>query len=223
MTSTTFDAICWDFDGTVVDTERLWVAQEIELIRDLGGEPPHEFWKQSVGTTLEHSCALFQQWSGTDLSVEEIGRELHRRVTEAFATAEIPWNPGVRELLAGAKKAGVPQALVTATARKVLTAMLSRMDTPFDVVVAGDDVSVGKPDPEGYLTACRALGVAPERALVIEDSVAGAAAGNAAGCVVLAVPSMVTPPPAPRRVPLDSLAGLTLADLSRLYEQGSRA
>lgn len=221
--ATSFDAICWDFDGTVVDTERVWIPEEEALIRELGGEPPEEFWRELVGGSPAQLAELIRGVTGVSLSDDEINARLTARMTDAFATIDVPWNPGVRRLLDEAHAVGIPQALVSATQGPLLRTLLCRMETPFETVVAGDDVVLGKPHAEGYLRACAALGASPERVLVIEDSVPGSEAGNAAGCVVLAVPSVVAPPPAPRRVSVPTLEGLTLDDLSRLFDEGTRA
>jgi beta-phosphoglucomutase-like phosphatase (HAD superfamily) len=88
----------------------------------------------------------------------------------------------------------------------------------FDVIIAGDEVTHGKPHPEPYLTAAAKLGVDPAHCVVIEDSNTGTEAGTAAGAYVVAVPQWVTIPEAPRRLVVDSLEPLTpeaLRDLLR--------
>ena len=91
----------------------------------------------------------------------------------------------------------------------------------FGVTVAGDEVSRGKPHPESYLTAARLLGADPAASVVLEDSPPGAAAGNAAGAVVVAIPQHVPMPEAPRRVLVASLAELTVDDLRRLVARAN--
>ncbi|RYY48387.1 MAG: HAD family hydrolase [Actinomycetales bacterium] len=88
---------------------------------------------------------------------------------------------------------------------------------PFDAVVTGDEVSRGKPHPEPYLAAARMLGVDPADCLAVEDSATGAASADAAGCVVLVVPHMVTVPDGPRRLVRPSLAGLDVSMLRELW------
>jgi HAD superfamily hydrolase (TIGR01509 family) len=113
---------------------------------------------------------------------------------------------------------GIPTALVSASWARLIRAVADRMEEelttlPFDVIVAGDDVTYSKPHPEPYLAAARHLGVPIEACIVIEDSPTGVAAGQASGAYVLAVPHLVPIPEHPRRRVLESLDGVTLADL----------
>lgn len=213
-----FDAICWDFDGTIVDTEPVWMAMETEVTTLLGRPATPDFVESLVGGSTDRTVRAIQEWTGSDISDAELLEMMLSRAAHGFATVDVPWKPGAHRLLHEAHAAGIAQALVTATPRRVLNGMISRMDVPFQVVVAGDDVTVGKPDPEGYLMAMGQLGVTPERTLVIEDSVNGANAGNASGATVLVVPGIVTPGPAPRRGRM-TLVNATLTALSAQVEE----
>jgi HAD superfamily hydrolase (TIGR01509 family) len=139
------------------------------------------------------------------------------RVLADLRVADLEWRPGVQDLLAELRTEGIPCALVSASFRDMLHVVLARMgENPFVAVVGGDDVTHGKPHPEPYLTAAARLGVRAEDCLVVEDSITGADSGNAAGCLVAVVPNVVTPPDAERRVRLDTLANVRVADLRRL-------
>jgi HAD superfamily hydrolase (TIGR01509 family) len=131
----------------------------------------------------------------------------------------VVFRPGAVELLQAVKAAGIPNALVSASYRVMIDAVLSHLPPdPFDVIVAGDEVRNGKPHPEPYLTAARELDVDPANCIVVEDSPGGTASGTAAGAFVIAVPQWVTIPAAPRRLVLESLEELTpdaLRDLLR--------
>ena len=103
----------------------------------------------------------------------------------------------------------MPCALVSASYRVLLDAALARLPMgTFQFSVAGDEVQLGKPHPEPYERACRALGVDARQCVVFEDSEPGARAGNAAGAVVIAVPNRVRISAAPRRTHVASLAEL---------------
>ena len=123
----------------------------------------------------------------------------------------MPWRPGALELLDSFGEAGMPCALVSASYRVLLDAVLARLpaDT-FQVSVAGDEVDRGKPHPEPYERACQLLGVDARHCVVFEDSATGARSGNAAGALVVAVPNLVPIPAAPRRVQSRSLVELDL-------------
>jgi HAD superfamily hydrolase (TIGR01509 family) len=123
--------------------------------------------------------------------------------------------PGARELLGEVTAAGVPRALVTSSERSFAEAVLASTGMTFPVAVFGDDVTATKPDPEPYLLAAKLLDVDPERCVALEDSPNGVASAGAAGCRVVAVPSLVSIPAAARRVVVRSLREVTLADLRR--------
>jgi len=139
------------------------------------------------------------------------------RMVELFAT-EVRVRPGAIELLAALDHAGVPQALVSSSYRVLVNAVLAHGFGPFAMTLAGDEVLHGKPSPEPYLTACARLRVQPERCVVLEDSSAGVASGEAAGCAVVAVPSVagVGFEAAPRRLVAASLRSLDVSALRRL-------
>jgi HAD superfamily hydrolase (TIGR01509 family) len=122
--------------------------------------------------------------------------------------------PGVVELVEEVRAAGLPYALVTSSEPEVVDAVLARLDVVFPVVVCAADVSRAKPDPEGYLLAAAKLGAEPGQCIALEDSLNGVRAAEAAGYRTVAVPSVVPVPEQPGRVVLDSLAGVTLAQLA---------
>ena len=120
----------------------------------------------------------------------------------------MPVQPGARELLAEVKAAGLPHALVTSSERRFMDAVLARTGLRFDALVCAEDVSVTKPDPEPYLLAAKLLGADPARCFALEDSPNGVASAEAAGCQVIAVPSLVPIEPAPGRMVVRSLTEL---------------
>ncbi len=214
-------AVLWDFDGTLADTEPLWIAGEFELIGGLGGQWSQEQAEQLVGCSLLDSGAYILNAIGRhDLHPAWVVDQLLDYVVGHLRDREIPWRPGARALLTSLNAADIPCALVSASYRVLLDTALARLpEGSFAVSVAGDEVTQGKPHPEPYEKACRALGVDARDCVVIEDSETGARSGNAAGALVLAVPNRVAIPAAPRRLPLRSLEGLEAADLGRLLER----
>src|SRR5207253_3020329 len=106
----------------------------------------------------------------------------------------LPLQPGAARLLAALDAAEVPYALVTASSRAIMDAVLKVTGLSFAVTVCGEDVRRAKPDPEPYLLAAARLGVPPAGCVVLEDSPTGIAAARAAGCPVIAVPSVPVPP-----------------------------
>ena len=214
------DAVLWDMDGLMVDSEPLWTVAETELAVQLGGTWDEQIKALVVGTRLDVAVPAILRYFAvepTPAQVAETSGWLLTRMTELYA-GELPLLPGVGELLKALDAEGVPMALVSSSFRVLVDAVLDHGVGPFALTVAGDEVAQGKPHPEPYLTAASLLGVRPERCVVLEDSPSGVASGEAAGCAVVAVPSVpgVAYAPAPRRLVTGSLAGLTPGDLAAL-------
>jgi len=206
-------AVLWDMDGTLVDTEPYWVESEFELVEEHGGTWSHEHAMSLVGNDLLVSGHYIRKHSGIALEAAEIVERLLDRVVERVCR-EVPWRPGAWELLHDLRAQGVPCALVTMSYQRFVDPILSTLPSDmFAAVVTGDAVSQGKPHPEPYETAAAILGVDPRLTLAIEDSDTGARSAEAAGCTVLVVENHVPVLPGERRVFLDTLAGLTTADL----------
>jgi len=206
-------AVLWDMDGTLVDTEPYWIDAEFEVVAEHGGTWSHEHAMELVGNDLLVSGRYIAEHSGIDLSAEAIVEELLDRVV-AHVGREVPWCPGAPELLASLRAAGVRCGLVTMSYRRLVAPILAALpDDTFEVVVTGDSVSQGKPHPEPYEQAAALLGVLPEQTIAIEDSPAGAASAEAAGCTVLVVVNHVAVPAGERRVFADTLVGLSVHDL----------
>lgn len=218
-------AVLWDFDGTLADSERLWMDAEYELVPELGGEWNDEHAHSLVGNSLLVSAQYILDVVGRDdIEPAWVVDQLTDRVVKQIISAEIPWRPGALELLAELNERGIPCALVSASYRRMLDAVVDRLpEGSFAAVVAGDEVSHGKPHPEPYLAAARHLGVDPTRCVAIEDSVPGTASGNAAGSLVLAIRNVVPIPPAERRVVRDTLTGVDVATLERWLAEAADA
>lgn len=215
------DAVLWDMDGLMVDSEPLWTAAEQELARALGGTWDAEVKARIVGTRLDVAVPTILGYFGAEATPERVATTaawLLGRMVELFARDDLPLLPGVRSLLAALAAERVPMALVSSSYRVLVDAVLAGGVGPFAVTLAGDEVEHGKPAPDPYLRAAQRLGVDVTRCVVLEDSPAGVASGEAAGCAVVAVPSVpgVRMDAAPRRLVVPSLAGVTPADLRAL-------
>jgi HAD superfamily hydrolase (TIGR01509 family) len=213
-------AVLWDMDGLLVDTEPVWTVAEEELAAELGGRWSDQLKATIVGTRLDVAVPAILEHYGHRTEPDDVAWAstwLLRRMVELFASQPTVL-PGVRELLDELRAHAVPVALVSSSYRVLVDAVLGHGLGPFDVTVAGDEVIHGKPHPEPYLTAASRLGVDPHDCVVLEDSVAGVLAGEAAGCAVVGVPGVpgVTVLPGPRTRVRDSVAGLSVADLQAL-------
>lgn len=209
-------AVLWDMDGTLVDTEPYWMETEMALAEQHGATWTVEDAQRLVGTSLLSSATYIKTRMGLAEAPEEIVEMLLDGVV-ARVQDTVPWRPGARELLFALRDAGVPCALVTMSYQRFVAPILEHLPPEtFRVVVTGDQVDNGKPHPEPYLTAAAALGVAPEDCVAIEDSGAGATSAEEAGCAVLVVPNHVQVPAGQRRTFVETLAGMSVADLHQV-------
>lgn len=209
------EAVLWDMDGTLVDTEPCWMAAEEGLVREFGGTWGADDAQSMVGLALLDSAAVLAA-HGVDLPLPEIVDRMLDSVVEAVGTGLV-WQPGALDLLAGLGAAGVPCALVTMSYGRFADAVLAQMPAgAFDVVVTGEQVVQGKPHPEPYLTAAERLGVDVTRCVAIEDSVPGVGSAVASGARTLAVEHMVAVDDRPGLSRADSLMDVDLGVLGRI-------
>ena len=222
------DAVLWDMDGTLVDSEKLWTTSLHDTARWLGGALSPAAREAVVGGDMPRTLATLFDDLGLPHDAERMAaaeRFLNDRTAELFGGG-LSWRPGAQEALRLLDRLGWPTALVTNTERALTEAALDSIGREhFAVSVCADEVPFGKPDPDLYLRAAELLGVAPARCLAIEDSPSGALAAQRAGAAVLVVPCDVPVPGGPGRVLRPSLVGLTRADLQASYAEarGERA
>jgi HAD superfamily hydrolase (TIGR01509 family) len=214
--SGSLQAVLFDMDGTLLDSEKVWDVALDDLAEWLGGSLSITARQRMVGSSLARSVAILHSDLGIEADPESSGGYLLERTAELFRT-DLVWKPGARELVGAVRDAGVPAALVTSTHRRLTEIALDTLGREFfAAVVCGDEVRRPKPHPDPYLRAASLLDASPGRCVAIEDSPLGVTAAEAAGCVVLAVPSEVELDPAPTRTLRASLEGLSVADLDAL-------
>ena len=212
----TLQAVLFDMDGTLVDTEPYWIAAENRLVESFGGTWSDEQAHSLVGNALLASGAYLRDHGPVPLTPEQIVDELLDDVVAA-THREVPWRAGALDLLADLAEARVPCAMVTMSYSRLATIVAEALPPgSLATVVTGDQVEDGKPHPEAYLTAAARLGVDPAACVAIEDSPTGVASARAAGCVVVAIPHHVPVDPAPGLHVAGSLAELKADSLARL-------
>jgi HAD superfamily hydrolase (TIGR01509 family) len=217
------EAVLWDMDGTLVDTEPYWIDREFALAEKYGGTWTQEHAMVVVGGDLIESATYMRAHMGIDRTPHEIVEELLDGVV-VMVEQRVPWRPGALDLLARLREDGIPCVLVTMSWRRFVDPVVEALPAgSFDAIVTGDEVSHGKPHPEPYLAGAEMVGCRPEHTLAIEDSPTGAASAGAAGCRVLVVPHHVPVPAGPRQVERNTLVGLGTEELSRLYQDAGRS
>ncbi|MDQ1711426.1 MAG: hypothetical protein QOE45_876 [Frankiaceae bacterium] len=215
-------AVLFDMDGLLVDSEPVWSVAEAEIMAWLGGPWNLDVKARCVGRRVDEACRILVDVAGSSVPSGEVVERLVARMCELFR-AHLPLLPGAVELVDAVRAAGLPTALVSSSYRALVDAALESLgESRFDVTVAGDEVARAKPDPEPYRTAAAALGVHPADCVVIEDSLAGALSGEAAGCAVVVVPNVVPVPAGPGRVEVRSLTELDAGRLADLVGGAGR-
>jgi pseudouridine-5'-monophosphatase len=210
-------AVLWDLDGTLLDTEPLYTEATQAVVGRWGKVYDWSLKRRIVGGDSRFGAALVIAELGLPLEVDEYLRERDVVLRELFKNA--PPSRGAVELVRALHGAGVPLAIATSGVRKLTEEKLARHDwvACFSAILCAEDPGIGraKPAPDLFLAAARALGVAPERCLVLEDAPNGVAAARAAGMDVIAIvdPHMRGADYSGALACLDSLEQLSLAVL----------
>lgn len=210
--------LLFDFDGTLVDTEPLWMDVEVAMMAERGGHWTLDDAKARNGHPVPSTCRLMLEELGdTETSVEDFMSEMIDRVVASVRQAQPDWRPGIEALLAEARAAGVPCAVVTSSPKGMTDAVLPRLpEDQFGAVITQEVPRNLKPHPEPYLLAAERLGVDIQRCVVIEDSDPGAIAGEAAGAVVVGCPTDGDLHETQGRVVVQTMEGIDLAWLDAL-------
>ena len=196
-------------DGLLIDSEPLWLEAETAVMARLGAGWTEADQAALLGGSLERTVRYLLAKAALPAPAEAIGEWLMADIAERVRRDGVPLRPGARELLIAVAAAGLPRALVTSSERSFMDAVLASTGLRFDVLVCAEDVTATKPDPEPYLLAAKLVGVHPGDCFALEDSPNGVASAEAAGCQVIAVPSLVPIPPSPGRTVVRSLLDLT--------------
>ena len=186
------DAVVFDNDGLLLDTEESWTRAEEALFERRGMRFTIEHKRELLGSAPAIAAGKLERM------LDEPGRggllimELGMLVMSELATYAAP-RPGALELIAVLREGGIPMALASNSPRMLVNRALSTggIDpSTFVTMLTADDVRNPKPAPEIYLAAVAALGTQSARTLVLEDSPTGVSAAVAAGCYTIAVPSL---------------------------------
>ncbi|MFE2187929.1 HAD family hydrolase [Streptomyces sp. NPDC059455] len=209
-------AVLLDMDGTLVDTEGIWWDAEVSIFAELGHALAEEYRQVVVGGPMSRSAQFLIEATGAEIALAELTGLLNSRFTELI-DGSVPMLPGAHRLLTELAAHSIPTALVSASHRRVMDRVLRSLGPEhFALTVAGDEVERTKPHPDPYLLAAAGLAAEPGRCVVIEDTDTGVRAAEAAGCRVVAVPSVVPIEPAAGRTVIGSLEEVDLDFLRTL-------
>ncbi|WP_329221530.1 HAD family phosphatase [Streptomyces microflavus] len=220
-------AVLFDMDGTLVDTEVLWWETAREVAAGLGHRLTDADAPEVVGRAVADTAAHLIGVTGGDASAlpstaDDRAAALARtaaELTDSFfrkVDAGAPLRPGAAALLASLEGAGVPFALVSASPRSVVDAVVagSLAGVDFAFTLSADDTVRTKPHPDPYRTAAERFAADPAACVAVEDSPDGTASADAAGCAVLVVPSLLPVAPGRGRTFARSLEEVDLGVLS---------
>ncbi len=190
------DALIFDFDGLIVDTETPEILIWREVFREYGQTYPDQMWIDAIGRgaeqTKETPLHLLDQLTEGKLDLAEVDKNRQRRLYNMIAAE--PARRGVVTLLKEAKSAGVRMAIASSSQHWWVDSHLTRLglNQYFEHVVCADDAPRSKPFPDLYLRAVSRLRVGTAEVIAFEDSPTGIAAAKAAGLFVIAVPNSST-------------------------------
>ncbi len=187
-------AVLFDMDGVIFDSERAVLAcwQEVGARFSLRGIK--QVFVRCVGVNKQRTRQIFSE-AYPQLDFDRFDEAVRTLFLSRYDRGRLPLKPGVREILAALKEAGIPLALASSTRLVTVRRELDEAGLLpcFDAVIGGDTVAHSKPDPEIFLTAAALLGAAPADCWVIEDSFNGIRAAHAGGMHPIMVPDLLPP------------------------------
>ena len=188
------EAVVFDLDGVLIQTEELWAEIRERLARERGGRYDAEAQRAMMGMSSPEWSRYMHERVGLPESPDQIAAEVVELMAARYRD-ELPLIPGAVEAVERLA-ARWPIGLASSSNRELidLALELSGLDRLIRASVSSEEVARGKPAPDVYQEACRRLGVEPTRSAAVEDSHAGIGAAKAAGMRVVAIPNPSYPP-----------------------------
>lgn len=188
------EAVVFDLDGVLLQSEEVWDAVRERYVRERGGRYDEEVQRAMMGMSAPEWSRYLHEEAGVPESPEEINRDVVERMLAAYRQ-KLPLLSGAKEAVRRAA-AAFPLGLASSSNRQVFEEVLELAGLPecFQATVSSEEVARGKPAPDVYLEAARRLGVAPDHCAAVEDSHAGIRSAKSAGMRVVAIPNATYPP-----------------------------
>jgi HAD superfamily hydrolase (TIGR01509 family) len=210
-------AILFDMDGTLIDSEPLWLEAEIEIMEELGCNWDQQDQINCLGGPIDKTENYMQDRSNNIKPFGYFTKKLDDVMEQKLST-KLNLIPNALEIINECKISEIKIALVTASSGRLMRAVLKRFPVGiFDATVSYGDVKRSKPDPEPYLLAAKTLGVDITNCVVLEDSLTGVQSGLSAGAQVIGIPHLVTMPSNPNLRVVESLSEINMDRLITWY------
>lgn len=181
------DAVLFDMDGVLIDSEPIHYASDLQMLDELGIKVPRSYLDRFVGMTNPEMWEIIRREHGiTEGTKDILDRQIAVKI-RLLQEGDYPAIPGVTGLLRGIRRLGVPVAVASSSSVAFIQAVLRKtgLDGYIRDFVSGEDVPAGKPAPDVYLKAAEVLGADPGACVVVEDSRNGVLAGKRAGMKVV--------------------------------------
>lgn len=213
------EAVLFDMDGTLTDSEQLWFQSEVEVFTKLGRPWTDGDQTEIIGMSMPASTDLLVAKHNLDVTSEELGEMLVSAVVRLGKEQGMPWREGAVQALEMVRDLGIPTAIVTSSTRNFTDLTLAQApEGTLSVVITGDMGLPGKPDPAPYRAAAEAFGVDIAKCVAFEDSIPGVQSAMASGAATVLIPFQVDVPRYAGLNILDSLENLTRGYLEELMD-----
>jgi beta-phosphoglucomutase family hydrolase len=183
------EAVLFDMDGVIFDTERVYLEHWIKIFKKYGYEMKKEIYVSVMGRGRENVMKTFLEIYGESLPIVQMYKEKDELLVQAIEDGQVPMKPGAKEILNLLKEKNLKIGLATSAKRDrmMMQLKMGKVENEFDAIVCGDDITNSKPDPEIFLKAAEKLCVNPQYCAVVEDSPSGIKSAYSAEMIALHV------------------------------------
>ena len=183
------EAVLFDMDGVIFDTERVYLEHWIKIFKKYGYEMKKEVYVSVMGRGRENVMKTFLEIYGESLPIVQMYKEKDELLVQAIEDGQVPMKPGAKEILNLLKENNLKIGLATSAKRDrmMMQLKMGKIENEFDAIVCGDDITNSKPNPEIFLKAAQKISVNPENCVVVEDSSSGIKSAYSAEMMALHV------------------------------------